>query len=234
MNLCTSFISVYKGILVPIPDPMASGAASHFSRVHSLSTPPTLIPHTDSSTSHRSISFHTSKVWGEKKLKSTLLKKWSGREFPFAKLRQSSGVKELHVCHLQWHHTRQRHTIKCIQIPCLAFQNLFTKWFLNTDGSLFCLHVLICVFIYALPIFVAFCPLAWHQVIFYTRPGNGGLALQSTSQIPDTHACIFYCSHMLLYRLRDYCFTAQQMGFLHSRETDEMRKSIVLSTISCR
>lgn len=64
--------------------------------------------------------------------------------------------------------------------------------------------------------------------------GKVAVALQSASQIPDTHACIFYCSHMLLNSLRDYRFIARQMGFLHSGETDEMLKSIVLSTISCR
>lgn len=46
----------------------------------------------------------------------------------------------------------------------------------------------------------------------YMSRGKVALALQPTSQIPDTHACIFYCSHMLLNSLHGDCFTAQQMG----------------------
>lgn len=46
----------------------------------------------------------------------------------------------------------------------------------------------------------------------YMSCGKVAPALQSTSQIPDTHACIFYCAHMLLNSLHDYCFTAEQMG----------------------
>lgn len=42
--------------------------------------------------------------------------------------------------------------------------------------------------------------------------GKVALALQSALQIPDTHICIFYCSHMLLNSLPDYRFEAQQMG----------------------
>ena len=92
--------------------------------------------------------------------------------------------------------------------------------------SLFCLHILICVFIYALLIFVTCCPIAQHESFFIHVLWKGGACPAVSLTNPShthththTHThmhaharAFFYCSHMLLYSLHDYCLQHSRWG----------------------